>query len=129
MYRHASDEDLENAWLKPQDWEKSKAECKEVIAAIIKANGDLSLMDLERHCLRGLEEYVSSILYRRGLRQKTIIKKVIYVQHIQRKSGVQDQIALKEAYLALSKRHRRRALRRAAVDAYYSGAAKAYAIP
>jgi hypothetical protein len=128
-YRHITKEDLENAWLKPQDWERSKAECKEAIACLIKCNGDLALMDLERHCLRGLEEYISTVLFRRGSRQKTIVRKVVYVQHIQRKSGVKDQVALKEAYLELSKKHRRRALKRAAVDAYHSGAVKCYVSP
>lgn len=129
QYRHVSEEDLANSWLKPQDWERSKAECKEAIDAIVKANGNLLLVDLKRHCVRGLEEYISTFIYRRGSRQRTIVRKVVYVHHFQRKHGVRDQLALKKAYLALSKKHRFRALKRGAADAYYSGAVPRFALP
>jgi hypothetical protein len=128
-YSKLSEEDLSKAWYTAEDWRNFKAECHRTIAAIYKANGDLSCVDLKEHCIRGLEEHISAFVYRKSPRQRTIVRRVVLVQQWQIETGTRDQTALQKTYLMLSRKHRCRALRRAAVDAFYSGAAKSYISP
>jgi len=130
-YRHLSKEDLANAWYKPTDWQGFKKECRETVSAIIKANGDLSCMDHGMYCIHGLERLLDCFFRqsRSSSRQRTIVRQVILVQQWQREKGVEDQAALKNAYLKLSRKHRTRAIRRASFDGYTPASDAAFFVP
>lgn len=114
----ATAEDLANAWYTPSDWMSFKADCRATVAAIIKANGDLSCLDLDQHCIHGLEEYTARCMMGRSRspRQRMIVRQIILVQQWQRKKGIADDAAIKNAYLRLSQKHRTRAVRRASFN-------------
>ena len=117
-FRHLSEEDLANPWYTPRDWQSFKADCRATVAAIIKANGDMSCLDRNQHCIHGLEEYTARCMLGRSRspRQRMIVRQIVLVQQWQKKKGIEDHAAIKNAYLKLSQKHRSRAVRRASLD-------------
>jgi len=113
-----SKEDVANAWYTPDDWKSFKAEARATVAALIKANGDLSCLDEKQYSILGLEEYTARCMMggrTRSPRQRMIVRQILEVQRWQRSKGIEDQAAIKNAYMRLSQKHRSRAVRRASL--------------
>lgn len=113
-FRHASREDLANAWYKPRDWETFREECRKTVVAIAKAKGDLSCLKHSSYCILGLENYIAVCLFGRPRRQRKIVREIILMQQWQKKRGLNDEAGLKNAYLRLSRKHKSHAIQRAA---------------
>lgn len=92
-------------WYQNRDYAIIKYEILASIKAITKVfkNESTSPLDLEQHCLRGIETSISSDLYlRRKHRIRSTLKGVLEHQRLQRLAGLSDPNALRNVSLKQS---------------------------
>ena len=113
-YRSYGEGDLERSWIQQSEYKEIKEGTKKTLLAIKEAGGKLSHLDVKKHCVRGLENSVATLLFRADRRpHKRVIRRVLKVQHSQRA----DASAIKKLYATLSRNSIRRALDLARIDA------------
>ena len=93
-------------WYQPRDYAIVKYEILRSISAITKVfkNENTTPLDLEQHCLRGIETSISSDLYqRRKQRIRSTTKGVLEHQRLQRLAGLSDPNSLRAVSLKCSR--------------------------
>ena len=109
--RHASADDLKNAWLQPADYRSIRSANRATILAISKVQGDISLLDANEFCVRGLEEqFVAFIFCMPRNRQRKFSKLVLEQQS--------DPDNLGQVSARLSRADVTKALKNATIDAF-----------
>ena len=126
-------QDLQNSWLSQDDYKTIGQGNKETLIAITRAKGDLSYLNADRICPRGLEEYISQLLFpsdssdsncssSRSTTTDNRVRKYVHMvlmqAQFQRKCGVNDPESLGRFAAYLSRDSCRKALRMAKMDSY-----------
>jgi hypothetical protein len=116
-FRHASKEDLQQAWNQQEDIEAIKTGIRGDIEAVHAVNGRLSQLDQSAHCYRGLETGISMDIYKlKKIWVKTTRQKVMDEQQMQKNLGIFDPERLSLASQASSSDATRTAAQIAELD-------------
>jgi hypothetical protein len=112
-YRPYDNDDLKGAWMQQSDFDDVKEGNRQTLKAVIKSCNELSELDPDEYCLRGLERHIETIFFKstRG-KGKSIVQRVLSDQVLKR-----DEESISEVYAVLSRSSTLRALDRACVDA------------
>ncbi|KAL7581046.1 hypothetical protein ACA910_005850 [Epithemia clementina (nom. ined.)] len=118
-YRSYDEGDLERCWIQQDEYKEIKEDTKRTLLAIKKSGGNLSSLDVQKHCLRGLEQSIATILFRADRRpHRRIVQRVLRVQQTQRMKGQSyDPSVIRTMYSMMTKHSVRRAIDLARIDA------------
>jgi len=117
LFRHVLESELEKSWYRSKDYSDFESANRTTLDAFNRAQGQLTMLDNEEYCIRGLEAHVSDAI--RKLRQSRIISNkqvVLDQQKVQRFHGVQDPLMLASVSQIFSKQSRQQALSMGALD-------------
>jgi hypothetical protein len=119
--RHVSDEDLNNSWLQPEEYEKIRENNRATLRAVkMIVGGNVSGLDVNKVCVRGLEQVICMVVLNTISRrkQREFVEKVLIQHRVEKDLGFSDPDSLRILSQALSKADWARALRTASIDAY-----------
>ncbi|CAB9505713.1 expressed unknown protein [Seminavis robusta] len=95
QFRHAPKEELQMAWYQPQEYKVFHYDRLSTIRTLRHAKGDLSVLDPNSQCVRGLEMNATPEIFKyRASGIKTTIRSVLQHQHVQRQIGLKDPTSL-----------------------------------
>lgn len=121
-YRHVLKEELQQAWYSDSEYKNFHVDRVQTIRALRQAKGDLSALDGEQHCIRGLEMQATPEIFRfRAKGIKSTIRKVLQQQKAQREFGLKDDTSLGLVSVVYSKKARDFATALAAIDSQQRG--------
>jgi hypothetical protein len=119
--RHVSDEDLNNSWLQSEDYKKILENNRSTLRAVkmIVGRGNVSGLDINKVCVRGLEQVICMVVFNTISRrkQREFAEKVLIQHRVEKDLGFSDPDSLRILSQALSKADWARALRTASIDA------------
>ena len=117
-YRPYDKEEMKSAWMSDKDFRAIKEGNRETLITILKSCGEMSKVDANECCLRGLESHIE-MFYTKSKRDghKKIIQRVLADQKAMRAFGVDNPEMLGKVYGELSQQATRRALNLALIDA------------
>ena len=116
--RHVSNDDLLNAWLQSHDYDQIKLNNRTSLLTLQSTNGDISNLDINTVCVRGLEKLISVYLFNGNhLSQQKHAKHILMQQQVEKSLGISDPDGLRSLSVALSKADRARAVTIAKIDA------------
>jgi len=117
-YRHLIKEDLKNAWMQEHEYQAIREENRQTILAIKAAEGQVSALDSQKFCVRGLEEQISFFLFQsERTRQRKLIRCIVQEQKTLKQMGCFDPKVLRALSMTLSRDARSKAIRLAFIDA------------
>jgi hypothetical protein len=115
--RPFSPSDLRQTWYQAHEYGSFEAERRRTILAVREKQGDLSRLDPNVHCVRGLEHQLSSKqVLSRKYKSIQYTKVLLEQQYIQRLTGVSDPEYLQVLSQMFSKQASQRAYLRAVID-------------
>jgi hypothetical protein len=115
---HATKNDDQRAWYYGAEYNGFKDECREVLRNVDAVKGDLTKIDGNKYCIRGLEDQVVPRVYhQRRKRKKCIIQMVLRQQDLHRQMGISNPQKLHTICELYSKQSKAWALELAALDA------------
>lgn len=101
--RHATLADLKASWCSQVEFEGFKKECRKTAQLYAKVEGDITRIDPDKVCLRGLETHLTrESMMRRRLTIVNSIRAVLNEHRTQKALGKEDPNRLKEISSALS---------------------------
>jgi len=116
--RAASSEDLNKAWLQQADYDMIRENNRSIILAVMKAGGNISTLDMNEACVRGLEQHICVYVFNGNpKRQREFSRNICNQYREQRKMGVSDPESLSLLSSILSRADQMKALKIASIDA------------
>lgn len=114
-----SEKELKNLWIQSNEYGAILDENHKTIATLSKANGDISILDNNEMCARGLEYQISYVMNNGNrTRYKNYVQQILLEQkNLYQIYGVANPQMLRVLSMALSQRSRNRALYHASLDA------------
>ena len=118
FYRPYDKEELKETWMSQSEFKAVKQGNRETLITILKSCGELSKVDAQEFCLRGLESHIE-MFYTKRKRDghKQAIKRVLADQELLRSMGLSDPEMISQVYGELSRHATVRAINLAFVDA------------
>jgi hypothetical protein len=117
-FRHVTQQELKATWYQQDEFEDFKQECRKTARVYSKVQGDITQINPDKVCLRGLEQHLSRDLI--ASRKMTIINSIRMVlneQKCQRSKGAANPFKLEEVSSTWSQYARTRAMTMADFDA------------
>eukprot|EP00957_Ditylum_brightwellii_P209934 15364377-Ditylum_brightwellii.AAC.1 len=115
------DEEFSAKWHEGQEYARMKNSARNTIIAMMQATSqgmDASSVNSKSICIRGLENQSSkSLAQQRFIERASGIRSVLIEQSFQRKSGINDPVAIANAYMSFSKEAKARAAQYGRQDA------------
>jgi hypothetical protein len=117
-FRHVTHEELMTTWYQPREYESFKKDCQRTAIEFRGAQGDITRLNPDKFCLRGLETQITraSIATRR-MTIASSIHMVLHEQLSQRATGQSNPERIRQVFEVMSKSARMRAFTMAAFDA------------
>jgi hypothetical protein len=117
--RHVSTEDLNKSWLQPEEYEKIRENNWATLRAIKSVGGNVSGLDINKVCVRGLELIIGIVVFHSTSRRKQpeFAEKILIQHRVEKDLGFSDPDSLRILSQALSKADQARALKIASIDA------------
>ena len=118
LFRHVPESELkQSCWYQSKDYADFKQQSRQTLDALQQADGNLSLLNANEHCIRGLEAHVSrDVLQLRQMRIRSTVQVVLDQQQVQRLHGIKDPLLLGAVSMMFSKQSRQTALSMGALD-------------
>jgi hypothetical protein len=115
---HVTKTDNQRAWYYGAEYNSFKDECREALRNVDAVKGDLTKIDGNKYCLRGLEDQVIPRVYHlRRKRKRSLIQMVLRQQNLHRQMGISNPQKLHTICELYSKQSKDWALELAALDA------------
>ena len=115
---HVTKEDDQRAWYNAAEYHSFKDECRQVLRNVDAVKGDLTKIDCNKYCLRGLEDQVIPRDYHmRRKRKRFLIQMVLGQQDLHRQMGISNPQKLHTICELYAKKSKDWALELAALDA------------
>jgi hypothetical protein len=117
--RHVSTEDLNKSWLQPEEYEKIRENNWATLRAIKSVGGNVSGLDVNKVCVRGLELIFGVVVFNNTSQRKQpeFAEKILMQHRVEKDLGFSDPDSLRILSRALSKVDQARALKIASIDA------------
>ena len=107
----------QHSWYNDSEYKNFQVDRVQTIRALREAKGDLSALDPQRQCIRGLEMQATPEIFRfRANGIKSTIQRVLQQQKVQREFGLKDDVSLGLVSVVYSKPARDLATALAAID-------------
>ncbi|CAB9524109.1 expressed unknown protein [Seminavis robusta] len=120
-FRHVLKEELQMAWYRPEEYKVFHYDRLSTIQTLRSAKGDLSVLDPNEQCVRGLEMNATPEIFKyRAFGIKTTIRSVLQHQQVQRQIGLKDPASLGMVSVVSSKAARHLAAALALIDSQQS---------
>lgn len=115
---HVTKEDDQRAWYYAAEYHSFKDECRQALKNVDAVKGDLTKIDCNKYCLRGLEDQISPRVYHiRRKRKRFLIQMVLGQQDLHRQMGMSNPQKLHTICELYSKQSKDWALELATLDA------------
>jgi hypothetical protein len=111
---------LNNSWLQPEEYEKIRENNRATLRAVkMIVGGNVSGLDVNKVCVRGLEQVICMVVLNTISRrkQREFAEKILIQHRVEKDLGFSDPDSLRILSQALSKADWARALRTASIDA------------
>jgi hypothetical protein len=116
-YRHILKTELQQAWYSDCEYQSFQNDRVRTIQLLRRANGNLSALNPQEQCIRGLEMQATPEIFRfRANGIKSTIQRVLQQQQVQREFGLKDDSTLGLVSVVYSKPARDLATALAAID-------------
>jgi hypothetical protein len=117
--RRASDDDLNTSWLQREEYEKIRADCWATVRAVQSVRGNITGLDVNKVCTRGLEKTICTLVFKGpgGNKRRKITKTILMQHQVEKDLGFSDPDCLRILSQALSKTDQETALIMASIDA------------
>ena len=104
-----SKQDIKESWYQKQDYKNFAQDRRNTVIELNRINYDLSSLDAEKYCVRGMEENMTPHqVFHRGSNARQCRKAVLHHQHYQRIMGISDPEQLRQASRLFSVRAMKR---------------------
>jgi hypothetical protein len=111
-------EDAQRAWYDGAEYDNFTDECREALRNLDAVKGDLTKMDGNKYCIRGLEDQIATRIYQlRRKRKRSLSQMVLRQQDLHRQMGISNPQKLHTICELYSKQSKDWALELAALDA------------
>lgn len=112
-----SQQDLDSAWIQPEEYFNIESDRRRTIEAVKAANGNMNLLDANEICATGLESQIAlEQTAKRRIKNMQFRKLIVEEMRFQKRCGFDDPEALQSLSEIFSQQAKKRAQLRAVLD-------------